>query len=139
MLVKLNISQKRRVINSKVLYEMLRDIHFSQHKFDIDKEFFYCVMLNRLNEIRFIDIVSIGTQSGTVVSMRELFRHAIVKGAHSIMIAHNHPSENKSPSDADKDVVKKVVEAGSIIGIRVMDSLIITRTDYYSFADEGML
>jgi len=139
MLIKLYDSQKVRVTNSEILYKILRDIHFSQDKFDTEKEFFYCVMLNRMNDIRFIDIVSIGNLTGTVVSVREIFRHAIVKGAYSVVIAHNHPSGNTSPSDADRQVVKQIAEAGKIIGIRVMDSLIITEKSYYSFSDEGMM
>jgi|SRR3972149_6002465 len=139
MLVKLNNSQKVRIINSKVLYEILRDIHYSQDKFDVEKEFFYCANLNRRNELRLVDIVSIGNLTGTVVSVRELYRRAIVNNSYSIAVIHNHPSGNSEPSDADRATVNQIVEAGKIIGIKVMDALIITENGYYSFADEGLL
>lgn len=139
MLIKLYKSQRIRVINSKVLFEVLRDIHFSKHPFEQEKEIFYTAILNRRNTIQYIDETSVGILTGTLVAPREVFRFAILKGGSSIAVCHNHPSGNAYPSDTDREVMKQLVQAGKIIGIPIMDSLIISDKNYYSFMDEGEL
>lgn len=139
MLVKLNKSQRIRVINSKDLFHILRDIHFCKHPFDQDKETFYAVSLSRTNVIQHIDEVSVGNLTGTIVTPRETFRYAILKGANSLVLCHNHPSGSTNPSSNDIEIMKQLVSAGKIVGIPIIDSLIITENSYYSFADEGMI
>jgi DNA repair protein RadC len=103
-------------------------------------ERFYAILLNRANQVLGIQLVSIGGTTGTVADPKVIFQAAIKTNACSIIIAHNHPSGNLKPSEADIKLTKKIKEAGSFLDISVLDHLIITSDEkYYSFADEGMI
>lgn len=73
------------------------------------------------------------------VDLRMIFSAALKANATNIMIAHNHPSGNKIPSEADKHMTAKIRKAGELLDIKLLDHLIITSETYYSFADEGAL
>src|ERR1035437_465866 len=79
--------------------EILLEIRKNLEPFELDKEYFYCIGITRRHSIRFIDIVSIGSLTGTIAEPREVFRTAIHRAASSIIIAHNHPSGNLIPSE----------------------------------------
>jgi DNA repair protein RadC len=84
--------------------------------------------------------LSKGGLTGTVVDLRILFGTALKAMASSIVIAHNHPSNNLQPSDADLDLTKKIKEAGKLLDINLLDHLILgTDDNYVSFANEGWL
>ena len=83
--------------------------------------------------------ISSGGLTGTVADVRMIFNHAIKSQATSIVLSHNHPSGNLSPSQSDIDLTKKMVRAGETLDIKVLDHLIIGENRYYSFADEGMI
>ena len=135
MLIRIKKKQKAEAIYYALdIYIILRDILLSKHIFDREKEHFWVIILSRNNQIRYIDVVSIGNLYHTIVSPREVFRFAILKGANSIIIAHNHPSGNLNPSISDINIVKELTEAGKIIGIEIIDSLIISDKSYYSFS-----
>ena len=97
-----------------------------------EKEMFFVLSLNVKNKIIKIDTVSIGTLTQTLVGAREVFRSAILSNAANIIIAHNHPSGETQPSVDDINATRKLKEAGSIIGIEVLDHVIVTDGDYYS-------
>ncbi len=103
-----------------------------------DREHFLVVMLNTKNRIIGINTVSIGTVNASLVHPREVFKPALIAGASSIIVVHNHPSGDPAPSQEDLAVVKKLVEAGEILGIAVRDSLVIGNT-YFSFREKGLL
>ena len=135
MLIRIKKKQKAEAIHYALdIYTIIRDILLSKHIFDREKEHFWVIILSRNNQIRYIDEVSIGNLYHTIVSPREVFRFAILKGANSIIIAHNHPSGNLNPSISDINIVKELTEAGKIIGIEIIDSLIISDKSYYSFS-----
>lgn len=106
---------------------------------DLRHEEFWILLLNRGNTI--IDSIQLsnGGVSGTVVDSKILFKHATEKLASGIILAHNHPSGNLTPSQADKTLTKKLHAAGDIMDIPILDHLIITDDGYFSFADEGLL
>ncbi|MGB3948910.1 MAG: JAB domain-containing protein [Bacteroidia bacterium] len=106
-------------------------------KFERDKEHLWVAGLNRRNRIIYIDLVSVGSTHGTIAEAREIFRMAIHKSASSIVLVHNHPSGNREPSPQDKVITTKIKEAGKVLGIELLDHVIITPTEYYSFKDEG--
>ena len=83
--------------------------------------------------------ISKGGISGTVVDNRLIFRQALQHYASSIILAHNHPSGNLKPSQADIRITKKIKQAGEFMDIKLLDHLIITSSSYYSFGDEGMI
>lgn len=103
------------------------------------KEFFYVLLLNRSNHCIGIAKVSEGGLTSTVVDAREIFQLALKSSTTGIIIAHNHPSGNLRPSDADNKLTKKIKEAGLMLDIQLLDHLIITADGYWSYADEGKL
>lgn len=106
---------------------------------DLDHEEFWILLLNRHNKIIDRFMASKGGITGTVIDVRSIMKVAIDKLATSMILCHNHPSGNLSPSDADQQITQKLKEAGKMVDIQVLDHLIITQKKYYSFADEGMI
>ena len=80
-----------------------------------------------------------GTLNRTIVHPREIFAIALRKHSCAIIVAHNHPSGDSSPSPEDLDVTKKLIESGAILGIPVLDHLVITKSGYYSMCEHGII
>ncbi len=106
---------------------------------DLEHEEFWVLFLNNANKVLQKKQVSIGGKTGTLVDARIVFRSALEYGATGIIIAHNHPSGSLRPSNSDKDLTQKLKHAGSSLDITVLDHLIITEKNYFSFADESLL
>ena len=104
------------------------------------KESFYALYLNRNNKVLGIHKISEGGLSGTLVDVRCVFQVALKANACSVIVAHNHPSSNSVPSEADKTITQKIKEAGKFLDIPLLDHLIILPDGgYTSFADEGLI
>lgn len=101
------------------------------------KEAFVVMYLSQSNDIICIDTDTIGSISSTSVEITSILRKAIAIGCRSIIVAHNHPSGNKNPSEADRQMTKKLKNACALLDISVLDHVIITDDSYYSFADNG--
>jgi len=106
---------------------------------DLDHEQFYTILLNRANKVIDVIKVSQGGVSGTVADAKLIFRSAVEKLASGIILAHNHPSGNLKPSQADIALTRKIKEAGAMLDISVSDHIIIASNDYFSFSDQGMM
>lgn len=106
---------------------------------DLQHEEFWVLLLNRNNLVIDKMMVSQGGLSGTVIDVRIILKMALDKLACSIILCHNHPSGNLIPSEADKEITKKIKEAGKHMDIPVLDHLIIGNDSYFSFADEGLI
>ncbi len=105
-----------------------------------DREHFVAVMLDKKNQAIGINTVSIGSLDSSIVHPRELFKPAILSNAAALVLGHNHLSGNPAPSTEDLTITTRLVKAGKILGIQVLDHIIIgSGIQYYSFADEGML
>jgi len=102
-------------------------------------EFAYLLLLNRQNQIIGKHFLAKGGMTGTVIDLRVVFQVALKANATSIMMAHNHPSGNLSPSAADRKITRQLKEAGTILEIPLIDHIILTEESYFSFADEGLL
>ena len=96
-------------------------------------------MLNTKNYLIGIETVSIGSLNSSIVHPRELFKTAIKKSAAAIILAHNHPSGDASPSQEDIEVTKRIKSGGNLLGIDVLDHIIIGENSYYSFKEEKIL
>lgn len=126
--------QRARITCSRDAYnEML------PHLLDKAHEEFWILLLNRANEVLRPVQISAGGVSGTVADPKLIFKHAIEHLASGIILLHNHPSGNLTPSQADKDLTRKLRDAGRLLDIPVLDHLIFTDKTYLSFADEGLL
>lgn len=124
--------QRPRLNTSRLVYEHLRP-HYVGHK----KEEVLVLLLNvRLELIRSTRI-SLGTLDGSPVNPREVYAEAIRESAHSIILAHNHPSGDPTPSRLDKIATERIEKAGEVVGIKLLDHIIIGADSYYSFRDEG--
>lgn len=106
---------------------------------DVPHEEFWILLLSRSNEVIRPVQISQGGVSGTVADPKLIFKHAIEHLASGIILVHNHPSGNLAPSQADKDLTKRLKEAGKFLDTPVLDHLIFTDANYFSFADEGLL
>lgn len=106
---------------------------------DLQREEFWVLFLNQANKVVAQECISKGGISGTVVDSRVIFNKALQHNVSALILAHNHPSGNNKPSDADRHITKKTHEAGKLLDIRVLDHLIIAGDAYFSFADEGLL
>jgi len=126
--------QQVLVHSSKDAYEAIK----SQFT-DLNHEEFWILLLNRANKITSKQLISKGGQAGTVADPKIIFNTALQNHASSVILAHNHPSGNLKPSQADIDLTRKLKSAGAFLDIPVLDHLIITDLGFFSFTDEGML
>jgi DNA repair protein RadC len=104
-----------------------------------DREHFVVVMMSTKNQVIGLNTVSVGHLSGALVHPREVFKAAIIANAHSIIIAHNHPSGDPHPSQEDANITDIIQKAGELLQIRLLDHIIIGENDYYSFKNDGKL
>jgi DNA repair protein RadC len=103
-------------------------------------ESFFILMLNRANTTVGYAKISQGGISGTVVDVRIIAKYAVDTLCSSVILAHNHPSGNTTPSSCDIDITRKTKNALELLDIKVIDHVILTETDgYFSFADDGLL
>lgn len=106
---------------------------------ELPHEEFWIVYLNNSNKVIYKSQLSKGGITGTLVDVRLVMKTAIEVGAIALILAHNHPSGTLKPSEADKQITKKLKTASESLDIKILDHLIITEKAYFSFADEGML
>ncbi|MEI6639990.1 MAG: JAB domain-containing protein, partial [Chlorobium sp.] len=95
--------------------------------------------LNTKNDVIGMELVSKGTLNASLVHPREVFKGALLANANSIMVVHNHPSGNPEPSRADRDVTTKLIEAGNILDINLLDHIIIGNNQHFSFFSHGLI
>lgn len=128
------VPEKVKITNSadafKVFHPLLADL---------TTEEFWVIFLNQNNRILGKSQLSTGGINFSLVDLRILFKLALEFSCSAIMIAHNHPSGNLKPSQADNTITKEIAEAGKILKIQLLDHLIITQSTYFSFADENLL
>ncbi len=103
------------------------------------KECFWTLLLDGKNRTLKLVKVSEGTLTSSLVHPREVFRPAIEEAAAGVILAHNHPSGDPTPSREDREITRRLVATGEMVGIRVLDHVIIGPHRYFSFADEGLL
>lgn len=129
-----DVMERKKIKSSndafRVLYSELSDKRYEE---------FWILMLDRANQVIRKLNISEGGMAGTVADPKKIFKMALEFGASSIILAHNHPSNNLKPSQNDIDLTKKLKSAGSLLDIEVLDHLIIGNDTYYSFADENLI
>ncbi len=128
------VETKKKITNSSHVYEIMRP-----YLLDKTMEEFWILMLNRANEVIKTAQISIGGIAGTIADNRMIFKLAIENLSSSIILVHNHPSGQLTPSRADLDLTKQIANAGKIMDIPVLDHLIFTDNGFYSFQDEGQI
>jgi DNA repair protein RadC len=106
---------------------------------DKRREHLMAIYLNARNEMIYKKPMFIGTLNASIVHPREIFALALEKNAASVIIVHNHPSGNREPSEDDIRITKRVAEAGKIMGIELLDHVIITKSNYFSFREKNLM
>lgn len=120
--------------NPRAVFEFLAD-----RMAGLEQEEFMVILLNAKNSVLGVESITRGTLTASLVHPREVFRPAIRRRAHAIILAHNHPSGDPSPSREDREVTKRLIEAGKLIGIEVLDHLIVGNGRYTSFRERGLV
>ena len=123
-----------KIKNSEDIYQYLKN-----EIQDKKNECFYAILLDTKNVIISKEVISIGTLDASIVHPREAFKPAIKKSAKSIVFAHNHPSGDFTPSKDDFRITQRLIEAGEILDIEVLDHIIIGKDGYYSFKKENFI
>jgi DNA repair protein RadC len=106
-----------------------------RHYADRKQEHFLCASINGANEVMNIRVVSIGLVNTTQVHPREVFADPLMDRASAVIVAHNHPSGDLTPSKSDISVTKRLISAGNILGIRFLDHVIFNKKSYHSFKE----
>jgi len=139
MVIETDRKQKLIINGSQKAYKFIWSFITAMQSFDQDKEHLFVIGVTRTYRVKYVDHVSMGGMHGTVAAPREIFRNAIHLGASAIFLCHNHPSNSVLPSNEDIAMTKRIIQAGKILRIDVIDHLIVSGEGYYSFADEGKL
>ncbi len=106
---------------------------------DVKKEMFHCALLDAKNKVLRNEVVSMGTLTASLVHPRDTFKAAIRESAAAVIFIHNHPSGDTRPSQEDILLTRRLVQAGDLLGIRVLDHIIVGDGDHFSFRDSGLM
>lgn len=134
---KIKYSNTIKINSSKDAADLFNQ-YWDQSKIEFVEQF-KVLLLNRANKAIGMLTISSGTTTATVVDVKLIFVSAIKCNACGIIVAHNHPSGELKPSQADLKLTRKVSEAGKLLDLPILDHLIISREGHYSFADDGVL
>lgn len=143
--IKISISFDKKLKKSELIhikssadsYNVFKRV-FNADTFDWCEEFII-LCLNNSNKVVGFYKISSGGMTGTIVDIRMIFTTALNSLATSIILAHNHPSGKLEPSEADKNITRRIIEAGRLLDIKILDHLIINDESFFSFANEGIL
>jgi len=134
---KVKASERPQLKSSKEVFELLLRI-YDENTIEL-KEYFKIVLLNSANKVLGVHNLSEGGINGVIADVRQIMQIAILTNATGIIISHNHPSGNTTPSTQDERITNAVKDACDIMNIRLFDHLIVTTENYFSFADEGLI
>lgn len=117
---------------------IIADLMMDEMRF-LSKEHFKIAILDTKNQILVIENISIGTLNASIVHPREVFSIAIKRNANSIILIHNHPSGDPAPSNEDINITNRLIDAGNLVGIKVLDHIIIGDNKYISFREKNLI
>lgn len=125
--IALNIPKKSKIKTPKDVFELTRDLFYGEQR-----EKLVILSLDSRNSAIAKDIISEGTVNSTLVHPREVFRQALLRNAVSIILVHNHPSGDSTPSDEDLSLTQKVIASGKLLEVNVLDHVVVTDCEYLS-------
>ncbi|HFR4142336.1 TPA: RadC family protein [Bacillus cereus] len=141
---RVDIVKLKMVKESSLLYKERRvkspedaSLLFRQFLDGADREYFIVLCLDIKNQPTAINVCHIGSLNSSIVHPREVLKPAIISNAASIIVAHNHPSNDPTPSSEDLEVTKRLIEAGKVVGIDVLDHLIVCEGSFISLKEKG--
>lgn len=124
----------RKIRSPRDAYELIREFLG-----DVDREHFIALCLDTKNQPTCIQVVHIGSLNASIVHPREVLKSALLSNAASIIVAHNHPSNVSDPSPEDIEVTKRLIHAGEILGVDLLDHLILCTDSFRSLKESGYL
>ena len=128
------LTEARRIRQTEDAFRIFR-AHYPE---DLAREQFSVLALNTRNKPLSHEVLSTGSLNGSLVHPREVFLHAILQNAAAIVVAHNHPSGDPNPSREDRQLTRRLAEAGRILGIDLLDHIILSHgPHFYSFKEQG--
>ena len=131
---KLNEDKNKIIYSPKDIFQLLKEKIINFHK-----EYFIVVSLDNRNKVISIDTVSIGILNSSLIHPRETFEIAIKNHAASIILCHNHPSGELKPSEDDIKITKNLIQAGEILGIKIIDHIIVTKKEFFSMKEKRIV
>ncbi len=129
----------KKISNSKGLYNLLDRFFKTQDGIDRHKEHFFVIHLDARSNITTFELVSIGILNASLVHPREVFVRAVRECTSQIILAHNHPSGDPNPSSEDVASTRRMIDAGNILGIKVIDHIIYAKGTYISMKEKGLM
>jgi DNA repair protein RadC len=130
-------ADRPKVSNSSDVVEVFRaiyDVNKIEHR-----EMMYALYLNRANTVLGVLLISEGGTAATICDPKIVFQGALKLNASGVILSHNHPSGNLTPSQADIQLTNRLTNGGKIMDVQILDHVILTADSYYSFADNGMM
>lgn len=122
-----------KILETKDVLPLIQHFAFQR------QEHVLCVTVNGANEVINTHTVAVGAMDNVSFDPREVFSRAVAEKASGIILAHNHPEGDLKPSDADREMTFRIQKAGEIVGILLLDHIIFSRNDYFSFAEHGAI
>ncbi|PZF74999.1 JAB domain-containing protein [Taibaiella soli] len=140
MNVRLSKEQKVTILNSEDIYKIMQQVLLRENKIRRNQEHFWVIGLDNAHKILFIELVALGSNNIVSVKPPEVFRMGIYKTAIKVVLVHNHPSGVvHNVSDADMHLTDRFYKVGKLIQIEVLDHLVISETDFFSFREYGIM
>ena len=133
-----NPTNRKDASSPEDVYRICQAILSAEDPVDQDKEHAWVFHIDTRNVISLIELISLGTLDCNLVHPRETYRKAVINGSHRIILAHNHPSGITKPSSEDIEITHRLVRAGKILGIKLIDHIIIG-SHFFSFKEKGMI
>ncbi len=137
----ITLTRKQRIIirTPDDAFKVMKEILMREDKIDRDKEHFWVMGLAPSLRIQYVELVSLGCETRTYAEPINVFRFAVTKGCTKVILVHNHPSGNLTPSAKDLDLTDNLIQVGRILHINVFDHLIISTKSYMSFEAKGLM
>ena len=137
----ITLTRKQRIIirTPDDAFKVMKEILMREDKIDRDKEHFWVMGLATSSRIQYVELVSLGCLTATIVEPINVFRFALTKGCVRVILIHNHPSGNLTPSGKDIDLTDNLIQVGRIIKVEVLDHLIISTKSFEGFGDLGLM
>ena len=139
MNVRLNKNQRIQVVTARDIYAIMQQVLLRENKIRRNQEHFWVVGLDNQQKILFIELVALGAVNRVNANPPDVFRMGIYKLAVSIILVHNHPSGNLTPSTSDKQFTDKMLKVGELVNIKIVDHLIISETGFISLKEQGII
>ena len=139
MKIKLKSKEQIKILCADDIFGIMKKILQRENKIDRNREHFWTISLDNANKILSIELISLGSTKETIVEPMEVLSVPLQKRAVKIILVHNHPSQELIPSAADKDITDRLIQCGLIMHVPVLDHMIITEKNYYSFEVSGLL